>query len=64
MGSDYSNDLERIGAIKAFFSAFADRTMAYDFNHVVSLMFFNNKTHEMCGFTELFTQFKELVKLA
>lgn len=36
-------ELKRIGAVKAFFSAFADRTMAYDFHHVVSLVFFDNQ---------------------
>ena len=31
MSVEFSADLERIGAVKAFFHAFADRTMAYNF---------------------------------
>lgn len=30
-------------ATQSFFKAFADRTMAYDFKHVISLVLFNNE---------------------
>lgn len=50
----FSEGLERIGAVKAFFSAFADRTMAYNFNHVISLIFFDSEVKTMCLFTDLF----------
>jgi len=37
-----SPDLERMGAVKAFFNAFADRTMAYNCKNVISLVFFDD----------------------
>ena len=57
-------DLEKIGAVKAFFNAFADRTMAYNLKNVISLVYFNNKYDLKCSFTEVFAQFKELVNRA
>ncbi len=42
MGTNFCDGLTRIGAVKAFFSAFADRTMAYNFQHVVNLIFFDD----------------------
>jgi ubiquitin-conjugating enzyme E2 D/E len=59
-----SEDLQRIGAVKAFFSAFADRTMAYNLKHVISLVFFDDKYELKCSFTEVFAQFKDLVNRA
>ena len=44
-----------MGAVKAFFTAFADRTLAYNLKHVVSLVFFNDQVLEMCDFTENFS---------
>lgn len=45
MGSKFFNepDLVRIGAVKSFFEAFAYRTIAYNLEHVVSLIFFDDK---------------------
>jgi hypothetical protein len=37
-----SNELQRIGAVQAFFSSFADRIMAYNFHHVISLLLFDH----------------------
>lgn len=28
-------ELSRMGAVNAFFSAFADKTLAYEYNHIV-----------------------------
>ena len=63
MKSHFFNErhLQRIGAAKAFFEAFAYRTIAYNFEHVVSLMFFNNHITEYCGFTEAIYDFNRLV---
>ena len=36
-------DLKRIGAVKSFFEAFAYRTMAYNFEHVISLVLFDDR---------------------
>lgn len=61
----YGNkDLERIGAVKALFNAFADRTMAYNLKNVISLVFFDDRYDLKCSFTEVFAQFKELVNRA
>ena len=54
MGEDFGGGLLRIGAVKAFFHAFADRTMAYDFKHVISLIFFDSKVQKICNFTDVF----------
>lgn len=42
MGSAFFSDnlLPRIGAVNAFFSAFADKTLAFEFNHIVKLVCF------------------------
>lgn len=53
-----------MGAVKAFFSAFADRTMAYNLKHVISLAYFDDEYVPKCSFTEVFAQFKELVNRA
>ena len=54
MGEIFAKGLERIGAVKAFFSAFADRTMAYNFNHAIALIFFDTDVRLVCSFTDLF----------
>lgn len=41
-----------MSAVKEFFHAFANRTMAYDFHHVISLIFFNNSIEVKSDFTE------------
>jgi len=56
-----SPDLQRIGAAKAFFEAFAFRTIAYNFEHAISLFFFNNKVINDCGYTEAFYDFNRFV---
>lgn len=37
MGDSFFNDKEisRIGAVNAFFSAFSDKTIAFELNHIV-----------------------------
>lgn len=35
-------DLSRIGAVNAFFSAFADKTLALELNHIVKLICFDS----------------------
>jgi hypothetical protein len=49
-----SEGLQRMGAVKAFFNAFADRTMAYNLKHVIALAFFDDKYELKCTFTEVF----------
>ncbi|CAD8137345.1 unnamed protein product [Paramecium octaurelia] len=59
-----SEDLTRLGVVKAFFNAFADRTMAYNLKNVISLAYFDDRYILKCGYTELFMQFKDLVNKA
>lgn len=53
MGGKFFNeaDLKRIGACKLFFEALAYRTIAYNFEHVVSLVFFDHNIEIQCDFT-------------
>jgi ubiquitin-conjugating enzyme E2 D/E len=66
MGGGFFNekDLNRIGAVKSFFEAFAFRTIAYNLEHVVSLIFFDDKTESQCGFTEAIYDFNQLISIA
>lgn len=45
MGCSYFEDreLSRMGAVNAYFSAFADKTLAFEFNHIVKLVCFENR---------------------
>lgn len=63
MGGKFFNepDLIRIGAVKSFFEAFAYRTMAYNFEHVISLILFDNVAEMKVDFTESFQDFNLLV---
>ena len=38
---DDEDNINRMGAVNAFFSAFADKTMAFELNHIVKLYKFN-----------------------
>lgn len=66
MGSKFFNqaDLKRIGAVKLFFEALAYRTIAYNFEHVVSLIFFDYQIEVQCDFTEAIYDFNRLVSQA
>lgn len=57
-------DLKRIGACKLFFEALAYRTIAYSFEHVVSLTFFDDQINIQLDFTEAIYDFNRLVSAA
>jgi Mg-chelatase subunit ChlD len=63
MGTRFFNepDLSRMGAVKSFFEAFAYRTIAYNLEHVVSLIFFDDKIEVQCDFTEAIFDFNRLI---
>ena len=63
MGGRFFNekDLKRIGACKLFFEALAYRTIAYSFEHVVSLIFFDYNIEVQCDFTEAIYDFNRLI---
>jgi len=53
-----------MSAVNAFFSAFADKTMAFEFNHLVSLYCFSSKIEKKCDFIDNYTEFIKLVDSA
>ncbi|KAI1883300.1 hypothetical protein AGOR_G00243780 [Albula goreensis] len=53
--------LKRIDAVKQLFQCFADRTMAYDFHHVVGLVTFGSVVKMFHSFTETLETFKDYV---
>ncbi|CAD8063375.1 unnamed protein product [Paramecium primaurelia] len=61
-GNYFKEDqLSRIGAVNAFFSAFADKTLAFEFNHIVKLVWFQSFIVDKCEFTNDFNTFIKLV---
>jgi ubiquitin-conjugating enzyme E2 D/E len=54
-------DLSRIGAVNAMFSAFADKTLAYEYNHIVKLVTFNSNITDKCDFISDMDEFILLV---
>lgn len=66
MGQSFYADkeLSRMGAVNAFFSAFADKTMGFEFNHVVQLICFNSNIDQKCQFINDFNLFIKLVDSA
>ena len=63
MNMDFQEtEISRINIVKEFFAAFAERTMAYDFHHVISLILFNQRVEQRCNFTEIFNSFIKHVK--
>nr|XP_015194702.1 PREDICTED: uncharacterized protein LOC107075993 [Lepisosteus oculatus] len=53
--------MKRIDAIKQMFHAFANRSMAYNFHHVIGLVRFGGKIEILHTFTEIFETFKEYI---
>eukprot|EP00771_Trimastix_marina_P001363 gnl/Trimastix_PCT/2431.p1 GENE.gnl/Trimastix_PCT/2431~~gnl/Trimastix_PCT/2431.p1 ORF type:complete len:1038 (+),score=346.24 gnl/Trimastix_PCT/2431:1394-4507(+) len=64
MGSSWESGMRRIDAVKAVFQAFANRSMAYQLPHAVSLLLFSSRTRVICPFTRLFARFKAQVETA
>lgn len=58
------DNLERIGVCKQLFENFAFRTIAYNLEHVVSLIFFNHKIDHVLDFTESINDFNFSVSIA
>lgn len=54
-------DLSRMGAVNALFSAFADKTLAFEYNHLVKLVCFSSGIYDKCDFTNDFNKFIQLV---
>ncbi|XP_061600946.1 uncharacterized protein LOC133463424 isoform X2 [Cololabis saira] len=54
-----SAEIKKIHAVKELFGNFANRTMAYDFHHVIGLMKFDSSVQTVHTFTENLENFKE-----
>ncbi len=50
-----------MGSVNAFFSSFADKTMTYEYNHIVSLYWFDNIITKKCDFIKDMDLFIKLV---
>ena len=59
MKSSFSNDklISRMGAVNGFFSAFADKTLAFEYNHLVKLVCFASSIVDKCDFMDDFNKF-------
>lgn len=53
--------LTRIGAVNAYFSAIADKIMAYEYNFMVKLVCFSSTVIDRCDYIRNIDQFINLV---
>ncbi|KAK2905043.1 hypothetical protein Q8A67_006842 [Cirrhinus molitorella] len=58
---DTASQMMRIDAVKQIFDSFSNRSMSYDFQHVICLVMFNDKVTTLLKFTENLEAFKEQV---
>lgn len=58
---DTDSQMLRIDAVKQIFDSFSNRSMSYDFQHVICLVMFNDKVKTLLKFTENLEAFKEQV---
>mgnify|MGYP000149540891 FL=1 len=63
MNSPFVNEREytRVNATKQFFENFSDRTVGFDYHHVLSLLLFSSSTTKVCNFTENLSAFASYV---
>lgn len=55
----YGNvEMAKIDAVKQLFDSFANRTMAYDFHHIIALVKFESNVRTLHTFTETLEKFK------
>ena len=57
-GREPVQPLTRLGAVAQFFHAFANRSMAYRYPHVIGLTLFGDSAVRSCELTELFVNFQ------
>ncbi len=60
---DTDSQMKRIDAVKQIFDSFSNRSMSYDFQHVICLVMFNDKVTTLLKFTENLETFKVFVVL-
>ena len=49
--------MTRMGAVNCFFSAFADKTLAFEFDHLIQLITFSTLINVKCEFNNNFDKF-------
>ena len=62
MNSDMFDDLSRLDIVKELFKTFADRSMAYNYHHVIGLTLFNEKVEVVSSVSEEFVLFQGVVQ--
>lgn len=58
-----SVDIQKIHAVKELFSNFANRSMAYNFPHIVGLVKFDSSVETLQTFTETLETFKVNIRI-
>ena len=62
MGTKMFNDLSRLDIVKELFKTFADRSMAYNYHHVIGLTLFNESVEVVSNVSEAFVLFQAVVQ--
>ena len=56
------DDLSRLDIVKELFKTFADRSMAYNYHHVIGLTLFNKQVEVVSSVSEEFVHFQDVVQ--
>ena len=62
MNSAQFDDMSRLDIVKELFKTFADRSMAYNYHHVIGLTLFNRSVEVVSSVSEEFVLFQDAVK--
>ena len=62
MKSGMFDDLSRLDIVKELFKTFADRSMAYNYHHVIGLTLFNEEVEVVSSVSEEFVLFQDVVQ--
>ena len=62
MGSYMFDDMSRLDIVKELFKTFADRSMAYNYHHVIGLTLFNESVEVVSSVSEEFVLFQSVVQ--
>ena len=56
------DDLSRLDIVKELFKTFADRSMAYNYHHIIGLTLFNEKVEVVSSVSEEFVLFQDMMQ--
>ena len=62
MNSAQFDDMSRLDIVKELFKTFADRSMAYNYHHVIGLTLFNTSVEVVSSVSEVFVLFQSVVQ--